>query len=202
MRFYYNGFSTKLVKIAQKVDLATWLASGATCEGHIRSTCQKLKSQCVSWLISWLGQLTRRPAKCTDSWDFKCDPYILHSYYTYPHYPKIGKEVIQKTTLERFLQQTHLVRESYSSSIEKSLQSLLFSLSHCYTLRGNLYPNTTHTYSDCREWFGAWEALEVCQNKPMRLGECNRVILRDLESCEDRILRILLVVGAWKAQVL
>ena len=124
--------------------------------------------------------------------------HIIHTLITH----KIGKEAIQKTTLERFLQQTHLVRESYSSSIEKSLQSLLFSLSHCYTLRGNLYPNTTHTYSDCREWFGAWEALEVCQNKPMRLGECNRVILRDLESCEDRILRILLVVGAWKAQVL
>ena len=91
VRFYYNGFSTKLVKIAQKVDLATWLASGATCEGHIRSTCQKLKSQCVSRLISWLGQLTRRPAKCTDSWDLKCAPYILHSYYTYPHYPQDWK---------------------------------------------------------------------------------------------------------------
>ena len=47
MGFYCNGFSTKLVKIAQEVDLATWLTSGATREGHMRSTCQKLKSQCV-----------------------------------------------------------------------------------------------------------------------------------------------------------
>ena len=30
-----------------------------TVEGHMRSTCQKLKRQCVSWLISRLGQLTR-----------------------------------------------------------------------------------------------------------------------------------------------
>ena len=29
----------KLVKIAQEVDLVTWFASGATHEGHMRSTC-------------------------------------------------------------------------------------------------------------------------------------------------------------------
>ena len=43
--FYFIGFSIKLVKIAQGVDLATWLASGATHECHMRSTCRKLKSQ-------------------------------------------------------------------------------------------------------------------------------------------------------------
>ena len=49
----------KLVKIAQKVDLATWFTSGATCEGHMRSTCWKLKSHRISRLISRLGQLVR-----------------------------------------------------------------------------------------------------------------------------------------------
>ena len=51
MEFIYNEFSIKLVKIAQEVDLATWLASGATREGHMRSTCQKLNSllpSCIS----------------------------------------------------------------------------------------------------------------------------------------------------------
>ena len=45
MGFICNGFSIKLVKFAQEIDLATWLASGATCKGHIRSTCCKLNSQ-------------------------------------------------------------------------------------------------------------------------------------------------------------
>ena len=38
-----------------------------------------------------------------------------------------------------------------------------------------MYPNTTHTYSECREFFGAWKALGNCQKKPVRLGGCNRV---------------------------
>ena len=54
-----------------------------TVEGHMRSTCQKLKSQCILRVISLLGQL----ARCIDSWDFKCDSYTLHLYYIYPHYP-------------------------------------------------------------------------------------------------------------------
>ena len=40
VKFICNEFSIKLVKIAQEVDLVTWLASGATHEGHMRSTCQ------------------------------------------------------------------------------------------------------------------------------------------------------------------
>ena len=39
VKFICNGFSIKLVKIAQEVDLATCLASGATRESHMRSTC-------------------------------------------------------------------------------------------------------------------------------------------------------------------
>ena len=52
---------------------------------------------------------------------------------------------------------------------------------HCHTLGGDLYPNTTHTYSKCRECFGAWKVLRICQKKPLRLGRCNRAVLRDLK---------------------
>ena len=38
VEFICNGFSIKLVKIAQEVDLATCLASGATYESHMRRT--------------------------------------------------------------------------------------------------------------------------------------------------------------------
>ena len=170
------------MKITQEVDLATWLTSGATRKGHMRSICRKLKSQCISRLISRLGQLARWLTKCTDSWDFKCDSYTLHLYYIYLHYPQNCKETIQKKILERFLQHTHFVRESYTSLREKSLQSILLSFSHCYTLRGDLYPNTTHTYLEYRECLEAWEALRICQNMPVRFGICNRMISRDLGS--------------------
>jgi len=62
--FICDGFSIKLIKITEEVDPATWLANGVTREGHMRSTCRKLKSQWFSRLISRLGQLTRWPAKC------------------------------------------------------------------------------------------------------------------------------------------
>ena len=151
-------------------------------EDYMRSTCRKLKSQWVSRIISRLSQLAGWPVKCTDNWDFKCDSYTLHLYYIYFHYPQNCKETIQKKILERFLQHTHFVRESYTSLREKSLQSLLLSFSHCYTLRGDLYPNTTHTYLEYRECLEAWEALRICQNMPVRFGICNRMISRDLGS--------------------
>jgi len=44
-------------------------------------------------------------------------------------------------------------------------------------LKGDLYPNTTHTYLECRECFGIWEALGICQNKLVRLGGCNHDLL-------------------------
>ena len=84
------------------------------------------------------------------------------------------RNTIQRKTLERFLQHTHHFRENYASSSENSFVIFSPPLSHYYTLRGDLYSNTTHTYSECRECFGAWEALGICQNKPVRLGGCNR----------------------------
>ena len=118
------GFSLKWWRFAQEVDLVTWLANGATCESHMKSTCWKLKSQvsgCISRVILRLrlGHEVTRETLCLD--DFKCDSYTLHPYYIYHYYLQKCIESIHKKTLEKFLQHTHLVRESYSSSIEKSL---------------------------------------------------------------------------------
>ena len=38
MGFNCNEFSIKLVKIAEEVDLATWLVAAAPAKGHVRST--------------------------------------------------------------------------------------------------------------------------------------------------------------------
>ena len=54
---------------------------------------------------------------------------------------------------------------------------LLLSFSNCHTLRGDLYPNTTHTFSECRECFRTWEAYVICQKKLVRISGCNRVVL-------------------------
>ena len=82
--------------------------------------------------------------------DYKYDSYTLHPYYIYPYYPQKCIEAIQKKILERFLQYTHLVRESYSSSKRKILIVSSPPLSHWYTLRWDLYSNTNHTHLECR----------------------------------------------------
>ena len=74
-------------------------------------------------------------------------------------------------------------------------------LSHCYTLRGDLYPNTTHTYLECRECFGDWEVLRICQKKLVRLGGCNRAYYGIQKTKENTVRLSQLVAGAWKAQV-
>ena len=79
------------------------------------------------------------------------------------------KEVIEKKTLKRFLQHSPFQRELLI--LKREIICSLFSFpSHCHTLRGDLYPNTTDTYSQCKECFGAWKVLGICQNKPVRLG--------------------------------
>ena len=82
-------------------------------KGYVRSTCRKLKNQCISQVISRLGQPTRWPARWTDSWDFKCNSYTLH-----PHYPQNSKEVNQIENPRKVSTTPHLVRESYSSLSE------------------------------------------------------------------------------------
>jgi len=63
-------------------------------------------------------------------------------------------------------------------------------------LRGNLYPNTTHTCSECREYFEAWEVLGICQKKTVRLDRYNREYCGIWKASEDKTPRSLLVVGA------
>ena len=93
-------------------------------------------------------------------------------------------------------------RESYSSFSKKSLQSLLLPFSYCYTLRGDLYPNTTHTYSECRQCFGAQKALGICQDKPVRLGGAvGRYCWIQITS-ENKTPKNSLVAKAWRFQVL
>ena len=125
-------------------------------------------------------QVTRKTL-CLD--DFEYYSYTLHSYYIYPYYLQNFKETIpkkkKKKILERFLQHIYLVRESYSSLSENSFVISSPPLSHWYTLIGDLYPNTTHTYSMCRECFGNWEALSIFQKKPVRFGGYNRAVLRN-----------------------
>ena len=45
-------------------------------------------------------------------------------------------------------------RESYSSLV-RIILAFSPSLFHCHTLRGDLYPNTTHTFLECRNCFEA-----------------------------------------------
>ena len=116
---------------------------------------------------------------------------------------KSKRGYLERKTLNKFstTQHTHLLERELLILNEKSLQSLLPSLSHCHTLRGDLYPNTIHTFSECRECFGAWKALGICQKKPMRLGECNQAYCRIWKVSEDKTSRSPLVTEAWRAQV-
>jgi len=63
-------------------------------------------------------------------------------------------------------------------------------------LRGDLYPNITHTHSKCREYFGAWEILGLCQNRQVRLGGAIGRYCRIREASEDKTPRSPLVDGA------
>ena len=127
--------------------------------------------------------------------------YTIYSLITHKLYggnlerkPQIG---FYNTT-----QHTHLLERELLILSEKSLQSLLLflSLSHCYSLKGYLYPNITHTFSKCSVCFGAQEALGIFQKKPMRLGRCNRAYYEIRIASEDKTPRSSLVAGIWMAQ--
>ena len=124
---------------------------------------------------------------------------FTHTIYTLiTHKCKGGYS--ERKTLDRF-STTHtpiFLRESYTSLVRNHCS--LFSIPlPCHTLRGYLYPNTTHTYSECRECFGAWEALGNCQKKPVRLGGCSRVDCGIRRARQDTVPRSLFGVGAWRA---
>ena len=68
-------------------------------------------------------------------------------------------------------------------------------------LERRFVPNTTHTFLECRECFGAWEVLGICQKKPVSLGGCNQAYCGIQKASEDKTPRSPLVAGAWRAQV-
>ena len=150
--FYCNEFSIKLVKIAQDSKVCDLFVTYSrlddlrkvTWEVHAGSW--RVKCQAIFWesLCDLANLWVTRETLCLD--DFKCDSYTLHPYYIYHHYQQKCIETIQKKTLKKFLQHTHLVRENYSSLKREILIVASPPLSYCYTLRGDLYPNTTHTY--------------------------------------------------------
>ena len=138
-----------------------------------------------------------RKTLCLD--DFKCNSYTFHSYYIDPHYPQNWKLAIQKKTLERFLQHTHLLRESYSSSREKSLWSLLLPSpivipwkDICTQIQSTHIQSIESVLELRKHWVFA-------KKKPMRVGKCNGTVLGIWEASEYKTSRIPLVVRAWRA---
>ena len=123
---------------------------------------------------------------------FNCDFLTLHPCYVYPYYPlKYERPFREKNPRQVFDNtHTHLLDRELLILSEKSLQPLLL------TLKGDLYPNTTHTFSECRECFGACEVLEICQKKPVRLNGCNRAYFKTRKAREDMTPRSPLVAGA------
>ena len=98
---------------------------------------------------------------------------FTHTIYTLITH-KCMKGYSKRKPLDRF-STTHtpiFLRESYSSLVRNhcSLFSIPF---HYHTLRGDLYPNTIHTFSECSECFwSCWEALEEAKD-----GRCNMELI-------------------------
>ena len=103
----------------------------------------------------------------------------------------------KRKTLDRFsTTHTHpFFRERATHPQWEIIITYSSSLSYCHTLKGDLYPNTTHYFSKCRECFGDWEVLEICQKKPVRLSRCNWAYCGIGKVREDMTPRSLLVVG-------
>ena len=127
--------------------------------------------------------------KCSVQKIFKCYFLTLHPYYIYLHYPQKYERPIQRKTLDRF------------STTHTPILPSSPSLSHCHILRGDLYPNTTHTFSKCRKCFETWEVLRICQKKLVRFGGCNRAYCGIRRAREDKVSLSQLVAGAQRAQV-
>ena len=100
-----------------------------------------------------------------------CEFLTLHPYYIYPHYPQMYERPFREKNprLVFYNTYTHLFeRQSYSSLVRNHCSIFSIPL-HYHTLRGDLYPNTIHTFSKCSECFwSCWEALEEAKD-----GRCN-----------------------------
>ena len=143
----------------------------------MRSTCQKLKSHATLLFFASVGLFAKYLQKVLPRGFLRVTflPFT-HTIYTLITRKSI-KEATQREKLQiGFLQHTHPFfgeRATYPQS--KIIQASSPSISHCHTLRGDLCPNITCTFSKCKECFGACEALGICQKDPMRVGGCNRV---------------------------
>ena len=116
-----------------------------------------------SWRISEFRDLSRnlansrddqRNALITEISNVTLIPFT-HTIYTLITHKTIRK--LLRIKPYRGLYNTHHFRDNYSSLSENSF--IIFSplLSHYYTLRGDLYSSTAHTYSKCKKWFGVWK---------------------------------------------
>ena len=169
----------------------------------MRSTWLEAEELCQAVIFVSVSRV--RPSRETlakhSAWRFfKCDFLTFHPYYIYPHYPQMYVRLFREKNprLVFYNTHTHLLRKNYSSLVRNHYS--LFSISlHYHTLRGDLYPNTSHTFSECRECFGAWEALRNCQKKPVRLGRCNWAYCGIQKARQNTVSRSLVGVEAWRA---
>ena len=65
----------------------------------------------------------------------------------------------------------------------------------------SFYPNKTHTQSECRDYFRAWEVVGLFQIKPIRLDYAIWRFCKIWEASEDKTSRSPLVAGIWRVQV-
>ena len=110
---------------------------------------------------------------------------FTHTIYTLISH-KCMRDYSERKILDWF-STTHtpiFLRESYSFLVRNHCS--LFSIPlHYHTLRGDLYPNTIHTFSKCSECFwSCWEALEEAKD-----GRCNMELVvgsRELDKTRFR----------------
>ena len=119
---------------------ATWSTTGQKSRLAIKLA-RDLNSQ-----LSQVARSSRQPALFLEKLTLR----ILFSHqYKYPSFPQNMCGYSERKTLREFPQNTHPIRESYSF-LERNLCSLFsFPLSLSYLLRGDFYPNTTHTNLEC-----------------------------------------------------
>ena len=155
------------------MDFARFSREAKSRKCHVRSTWLEVEESCQTVVFTSVSRV--RPFRETvtkhSAWRFfKCDFPILHPYYIYTLIThKCVWDHSERKTLDRFFT-THTSifwRESYSSLVRNHCS--LFFFSHCHTLRGDLYPNTIHTFLECSKCFWCyWEALEDA-----KVGGCN-----------------------------
>jgi len=132
-----------------------------TAKSHMKSTCRKVKSQanCPESTICQLANLrlesplepvTSEPQVSLVLLKHMTFRILLtHTIYTLITHKKCKEPIERKTLREVTTTHPPYERESHSF-LERNLCSLFsFPLTLIYLLRGDLYPNTTHTHLEC-----------------------------------------------------